>query len=194
LAVGGSDGPIDIWDLSTRQVLHRLPGHTNAVHALLYSPNPAVLASASGDGTLRFWEAGSGSESYKKKLEDRLKTLAFSANGRLLATAGDGRVVTIFSMDSWTAGITLQGHPLTVRSVAFSPDQQTLATGCDDAKVRLWDLTTGQLFYALRGHTDRVNAVTFSPDGRILASCDHKGVIRIWRAEEPAKIPRVTIQ
>ncbi|MGC8638467.1 MAG: protein kinase domain-containing protein [Isosphaeraceae bacterium] len=184
LAVGGSRRPIDVWDARSNQVQHRLVGHDGAVQALLYSPNPSVLVSASSDRTVRFWEARSESQTDIKQLDGRLRTLAFSETGLQLATAGEDRVVTIFSMDSWKQETVLQGHPLTVRSVAFCADRRTLASACDDAKVRLWDLDTHQLVYTLQGHRDRVNAVAFSPDGQVLASCDHKGVIRLWRARD----------
>jgi eukaryotic-like serine/threonine-protein kinase len=183
LAVGGSHGRIDVWDVETGKVQQTLPGHKAAVHALLYSLNPSVLVSASADRTVRFWEAGSGSQTDMKQLGRPLRTLAFSESGLQLATAGDDRVVTIFSMDSWKKENVLHGHPLTVRSVAFCPDQRTLASACDDAKVRLWDFATRQLVYSLQGHRDRVNAVAFSSDGTLLASCDHQGVIRLWRAK-----------
>lgn len=182
VAVGCSQGQIDVWDVQSNQVQHRLLGHEGAVYALLYSPNPSVLVSASSDRTVRFWEARSESQTDIKQLDRPLRTLAFSESGLQLATAGDDRVVTIFSMDSWNKGVVLQGHPLTVRSVAFCFDQRTLASACDDAKVRLWDLDTHQLVYTLQGHGDRVNAVAFSSKGNILASCDHKGEIRLWRA------------
>jgi eukaryotic-like serine/threonine-protein kinase len=187
LAVGGTKGAIEIWDLEGNRVQYNLPGHKSSVRALLYSALRSVLVSASSDHTLRFWEAGSGSISDEMIFDYTLRALAFSDDGRLLAAAGDDRVVTFFSMDSWKQeeGEGLQGHPKPVRSIAFCPGQQILATGCDDAKIRLWDLATRQLFYTLLGHTVRVNAVAFSPDGKILASCDHKGVIRLWRTDEP---------
>jgi WD40 repeat protein/serine/threonine protein kinase len=190
LAVAGSNGTIEIWDLVSNRVQFTLRGHEGNVHALLYSPNPSVLASASADHTVRFWEAGTGLPSDAKACDGVMRTLAFSANGLLLAAAGESRLVTLFSMDNWTQKMALKGHPLTVRCLAFSPDQQTLATGCDDQKVRLWDISTGQFFYSLRGHSDRINAVAFSPDGETLASCDHKGVIYLWRTRLQSPSPR----
>jgi WD40 repeat protein/tRNA A-37 threonylcarbamoyl transferase component Bud32 len=190
LAVAGSNGAIEIWDLAANRVQFTLRGHKSTIHALLYSPNPSVLASASADQTVRFWDAGTGSPSDVKTFDADMRTLAFSSNGLLLAAAGDPRLVTLFSMDNWIPKMTLKGHPLAVRCVAISPDQQTLATGCDDQKVRLWDLSTGQLFFSLRSHADRVNAVAFSPDGETLASCDHKGVIHLWRTRTVAPSPR----
>ncbi|MGZ3335354.1 MAG: WD40 repeat domain-containing serine/threonine protein kinase [Isosphaeraceae bacterium] len=187
LAVAGSKGLIHIWDVAEREIQSDLVDHTGPVYALAYSPNPWVLASASGDGTVRRWDPHSGTLDDTKTFPGDMKSVAFSADGLMMAAGGDPRNVTLWSMNSWEVTMTMTGHPLTVRSVAFSPDFKTIATACDDEKVRLWDTVTGQQFYALLGHSDRINAVAFSPDGKTLASCDHKGKILLWKTRGPAR-------
>jgi len=187
LAAAGSKGLIHICDVAEREVQFDLAGHTGPVYALAYSTNPWVLASASADRTVRWWDPNSGAEigNDKRPFTGDMRSVAFSTDGLMMAAGGDPRNVTLWSMNSWEVTRTMTGHPLTVRSVAFSPDFKTIATGCDDEKVRLWDTVTGQQFYALLGHTDRINAVAFSPDGKTLASCDHKGKILLWKTRDP---------
>jgi eukaryotic-like serine/threonine-protein kinase len=191
LAVAGTNGLIHIWDVAEREVQFDLVGHTGPVHALAYSTNPGVLASASADKTVRWWDPNSGAElrarNDKRPFAGVMRSVAFSTDGLLMAAGGDSRSVTLWSMNSWEVTMTMTGHPLTVRSVAFTPDFKTIATGCDDKKVRLWDTVTGQQFYALLGHSDRINAVAFSPDGKTLASCDHKGKILLWKTKAPVR-------
>jgi len=187
LAAAGSKGLIHICDVAEREVQFDLAGHTGPVYALAYSTNPWVLASASADRTVRWWDPNSGAEigNDKRPFTGDMRSVAFSTDGLMMAAGGDPRNVTLWSMNSWEVTRTMTGHPLTVRSVAFSPDFKTIATGCDDEKVRLWDTVTGQQFYDLLGHTDRINAVAFSPDGKTLASCDHKGKILLWKTRDP---------
>jgi len=187
LAAAGWKGLIHICDVAEREVQFDLAGHTGPVYALAYSTNPWVLASASADRTVRWWDPNSGAEigNDKRPFTGDMRSVAFSTDGLMMAAGGDPRNVTLWSMNSWEVTRTMTGHPLTVRSVAFSPDFKTIATGCDDEKVRLWDTVTGQQFYALLGHTDRINAVAFSPDGKTLASCDHKGKILLWKTRDP---------
>jgi len=187
LAAAGSKGLIHICDVAEREVQFDLAGHTGPVYALAYSTNPWVLASASVDRTVRWWDPNSGAEigNDKRPFTGDMRSVAFSTDGLMMAAGGDPRNVTLWSMNSWEVTRTMTGHPLTVRSVAFSPDFKTIATGCDDEKLRLWDAVTGQQFYALLGHTDRINAVAFSPDGKTLASCDHKGKILLWKTRDP---------
>ncbi len=72
LAVAGSKGVIQIWDIVERRIERELGGQpegqpksernrrASPVYALAYSPNPTVLASASADGTVRWWHPGLG--------------------------------------------------------------------------------------------------------------------------------------
>ncbi len=187
LAVAGMKGLIHIWDVAGRETQSDLAGHAGAVYALAYSPNPSVLASASSDGTVRLWDPHSGTLNDMETFPGDMRSVAFSADGLMMAAGGDPRNVTLWSMNSWEVTMTMTGHPLTVRSVAISPDFKTIATACDDEKVRLWDTVTGQQFYALLGHSDRINAVAFSPDGKTLASCDHKGKILLWKTRDTVR-------
>ena len=106
--------------------------------------------------------------------------VAFSPDGRLLATTSDDATARVWDPATGDCLRTLTGHTGSVRGVAFSPDGRLLATTSDDATARVWDPATGDCLRTLTGHTGPVYGVAFSPDGRLLATASDDATARVW--------------
>jgi len=159
-------------------------GHTGPVRDLAFSPDSQLLATASLDRTVRFWDAATG-QPHGTPLTGHtggVWGVAFSPDGRLLATASADQTVRLWDPATGRPrGSPLIGHTGGVWVVAFSPDGRLLATAGADKTVRLWDPATGQPHGPpLTGHTDAVYGLAFSPDGRLLATASGDQTVRLW--------------
>lgn len=112
---------------------------------------------------------------------DRVRSVAFSPDDRLIATAAFDKTARIWDAATGQQ-LELLRHPDQVMAIAFSPDGRHVITGCFDKLVRIWDVATGEEVQRLTGHTDRLRYVTYSPDGRLIATSSYDKTARIWDA------------
>ena len=103
-------------------------------------------------------------------------SVAFSPDGRTLASGNRSSTIKLWDVASGQELRTLIGHSHSVTSLAFSPDGKTLASGSEDFTIRLWDVASGQELKTLKGN---IFSVAFSPDGKTLASGDDV-TVRLW--------------
>ncbi|SPO02390.1 related to Vegetative incompatibility protein HET-E-1 [Cephalotrichum gorgonifer] len=105
-------------------------------------------------------------------------SVAFTADGRRLASASLDATVKLWDADTGRCIQTLQGHNDTVYSASFATDGLWLALGA--RAINIWDVDTGQCIQTLQGHDDVVCSVTFTTDSTRLASGSGDNTIKIW--------------
>jgi WD40 repeat protein len=106
--------------------------------------------------------------------------LAFSPDGKTLASASSLSSVCLWQVSSGKELIRLLGHHGVVRAVAFSPNGKVLASAGVDRTIHLWSTATGKRIGLLKGHAAGVVSLAFNRDGKILASAAEDQTVRVW--------------
>jgi WD40 repeat protein len=122
--------------------------------------------------------------------KDCVETLAFSADGAVLASASlDGRILLWDKSRGWKGRIFKQlGSPT---CLAFSPDGKTVAAGTESNRAILWDLATGQEVGQLVGHGRQITSLSFSPDGETILSGGADQTVRLWNRNTCKQLLRI---
>ena len=163
--------------------------HVSLVESLAISPDGKNLASGSFQ-ELRIWNTDTGEEVRKiEGFSDRIVALAFSPDGKLLATAGgpptEEGEVKLIEVASGKVVQDLKGaHSDTAFGVSFSADGKMLATCGADKFVKIFNVADGKFIKSFEGHTHHVLDVGWKSDGKFLASAGADNAIKVWDFEK----------
>lgn len=116
--------------------------------------------------------------------QEMVNSVAFSPNGRLLASGSDDAQIKLWDVATGQEIASLNANAEDVHAVAFSPDGRQLASAHGDGTVRLWDSASFELRATLAAHEGAAYAVAWSPDGQLLATGGEDEVVRLWTVRD----------
>ncbi len=190
LASASANGELALWSIARAERLSgcSLPGTWRLALPIQFSPDLGFAACGTEGGQLRVIDTHSGKELWKaQNLEENLHCLAFSPDGRLLASAGGFLESAIRLRDARTGREVgrLAGHRSWVNALVFWPDGRTLASSSADQTICLWDLRSLTLIQTLRGHRTEVRSLALSPHVQQLFSGSKDGWVCAWDVRIP---------
>ena len=153
----------------------------------VFSQNGYMLASAlNNDGSTedsRFnvvlWEVPKGKLYFwLKGHTDKIKALAFTPNGNMLASGSDDGTIRVWNTSTGTEMLSLSSD--NTLFLVFSEDGRILASRNRDGTIYLWDITMGKQLKSIEGTEPGRNVMAISIDNKMLASGEKDGAIYLW--------------
>ncbi|MCG9128188.1 hypothetical protein JT359_11355 [Candidatus Poribacteria bacterium] len=223
LAIGGVSGKVQLWDpiSGNKLPIHREHsdgveqgnvlgetsfemGRDEQILGLAVSPDGSQIAIGSENGTVLLWDTAEKNKSIILRehtdkgnpldiLFQGIRSLAFSPNGKMLASEDTNNTVKLWDTDTGTLLATLTGHIDQIMALTFSPEGNTLASASTDGTVRFWDTETNKpLPIHISEHIPTQRGMAIIEDNNTLASVAYNGIFTFWDLKTQRKIGQQT--
>jgi WD40 repeat protein len=211
---------IRIIDLSQKQVVQVLSGHSNVVNSLNFSNDGKRLISGSSDNTAIIWDVITGNdiitlgEKQEIRHQDIIVSVDFSPCGKIAATASFDQTIRLWNSYTGECLSVLKGHNAPVSTLSFTPNGRYLISGSQDKTIRLWKIQSGliksfferiglikkprigQFLKILAKQDCSVEHLSISSDGRYVltgcASCKKRNTNYIYSVPDGSNIVNFT--
>lgn len=195
LAVGTSTNQVQLWDIKKNKRLRSMDGHSARVSSLAW--NQHILSSGSRDTTIINHDVRVARHisSVYRGHEQEVSGLAWSLDGKMLASGGNDNIVNLWDLNTSTETsplFVLNEHKASIKALAWCPYQtKILATGGGyaDSTIKLWNTSTGTLLNSTDTGS-QVVALKWNPFERELLSAHgfSQNQLTLWKYPSMTKM------
>ena len=181
IASTGWRGVVLLHDVDTGRVLHTFDLGEASPWGLAIDPAGQLLAVAATDNVVRMWSLPGGVLVGRIEIPSWPIYLEFVDEGRTLACAGDGDLLTLIDVDTLTLN-DVPRAPVKTRlnwSLTLHPDGRRLGVASSDKTARVLG-RDGTTLATLEGNRGEVIELAFSPDGSLAATAGDDGTVRLY--------------
>lgn len=176
-----------------------LPGHTEAVLHVSYSPDGRMLASGGGDATVRFWDVFTAMPKFVcKGHKNHVLCTAWSPNAKRFVSADKSGVLIVWDPNKGESmGKNIKAHKQWITGIAWEPMHcnkgvcERLATSSKDGTVKIHNVRTHSCLSTLSGHTDSVEAVRWGGED-LLYTASRDRTIKVWNPDRGILVRTLT--
>jgi WD40 repeat protein len=176
-----------LWQVATGKEVGPVADDAAAGSRFAFSPDGKRLAYTGQDKTIRLWEVAGAKEIRRWEGSDSLSPLAFSPDGKLLASrsrvwsTADGKEVLRLEAPEFGAGAGALAFSASGRLLAASGPLSRKQTKAFESAIMVWEVATGQVVRKfIRPYSSSMIPLAFAPDGRSLAAGDADSTILLW--------------
>jgi WD40 repeat protein len=200
---------VRVWNVEEQRELKTLEGNALTISDVVFAPDSDKLATSgrssvsATDGEIRIWTLSEDAEPVSLKPNCGISAIAFSPDGKYLASAGVAKPLddgpstgetTVWDLEDQSARTTFTSAYGSAYQVAFSGDGKTLAIAERNGprptqvadRVLLIDPLTGENKGVLLGHMGTIHGLAFHPSGQFLVTAAQDKFMRIWQVSPPS--------
>lgn len=190
----GSFQELTLWDVAKGTPKQRVSGFADRVVAIAFSADGNRFATGGGapteDGEIKLFDAATGklTGEIKNGHSDTVFGVAFSPDGKLLATCAADKFVKVFEVPSGKFVKAFEGHTHHVMGVGWTPDGKKIASCGADNFVKVWDFEKGEKLRDMQGHAKQVTQLFFVGKTPQFLTVSGDSTVRMWNADNGGNV------
>jgi len=201
LIATGSFQELTLWDPAKGTVVQHIGAvgdkpspFADRVTAIAFSADGKYFATGGGapteDGEIKLFETAGAKPigEIKNGHSDTVFGIAFSPNGKLLATCAADKFVKVFEFPGGKFVKSFEGHTHHVMGVGWTPDGKKIASCGADNIVKLWDFEKGEKIRDMQGHSKQVTQLFFIGKTAQFLTVSGDSSVRMWNADNGGNI------